>query len=70
MLSNKPIINDSKTDFCLVGSRHQIRKDEINAITLGSCQVQPVRLIRNLGEWLDEELAMNTNTLFILNSAW
>ncbi|KAJ8030498.1 Propionyl-CoA carboxylase alpha chain, mitochondrial [Holothuria leucospilota] len=58
MLSNKLKINDSKTEFMLLGSKSSLAKVCVNSIQVGECVVQKVPYVRNLGVWLDEHLDM------------
>ncbi|RMX51925.1 hypothetical protein pdam_00012175, partial [Pocillopora damicornis] len=43
------LINDSKTEFLVVGSRHQLSKIAIDSITVGDSTVQPLESVRNWG---------------------
>ena len=62
MISDKLMINDGKTDvLLLVGTRQQLQKVNINAITVGSSRVTPCTSVRNLGAWFDSQLTMNTH---------
>lgn len=58
MLSNKLKINDSKTEFMLLGSKSSLAKVCVNSIQVGECVVQKVPYVQNLGVWLDEHLDM------------
>ena len=58
MLSNKLKINDSKTEFMLLGSKSSLAKVHVDSIRVGERQVKKVPYVRNLGVWLDENLDM------------
>ena len=49
LIHNHLLINDSKTEFLVVGSRLQLSKIAIDSITVGDSTIQPVKSVRNLG---------------------
>ena len=53
------MINDSKTEFLIIGSRAQLSKININSITVGDSLIEPVKNARNLGSWFEEHMAMD-----------
>ena len=59
LIYNRLLINDSKTEFLVVGSRHQLSKIAIDSITVGDSTFQPVNSIRNLGSWFDCNMSMS-----------
>ena len=59
LIYNRLLINDSKTEFLVVGSRHQLSKIAIDSITVGDSTIQPVNSIRNLGSWFDSNMSMS-----------
>ena len=62
MISDKLMLNDSKTEILLVGSRQQLRKVELDALMVGTSKVPLASsAVRNLGAWFDPELTMNTH---------
>ena len=63
MISDNLMLNDDKTDFLVIGTRQQLAKVTINCIRVGSTDVCPVTVARNLGSWFDEQLTMTTNKL-------
>jgi hypothetical protein len=58
MLSHRLKINDTKTEFMLLGTSHQLAKVSIHEITVGNCVIKPVRSLRNLGVVFDQQLLM------------
>ena len=56
---NRLLINDSKTEFLVVGSRRQLSKIAIDSITVGDSTIQPVNSVRNLGTWFDSNMSMS-----------
>ena len=55
------MLNDEKTEFLIIGTRQQLAKVNINCIRVGSTDVCPVTVARNLGSWFDEQLTMSTH---------
>ena len=62
MLSNRLLISHTKTEFVIIGSRLQVSKIHMDKITVGASTVKPVKMVRNLGEWFDSHIAMNSDT--------
>ena len=58
MLANKLKINDGKTEFMMIGSKHNLNKLNINSIKIGDTEIKPVTSLRNLGAMIDENLSM------------
>ena len=61
MLSNRLLINDTKTEFVIIGSRQQVSKIHIDKITVGESTIEPVKMVRNLGAWFDSHMSMNSH---------
>jgi len=59
MVSNRLLINDSKTEFLIIGSRQQLAKINVESVTVGHAMVKPVTCVRNLGVWFDQHMTMN-----------
>ena len=70
MISDKLMINDGKTEVLLVGTRHQLQKVNIDAITVRSSRVTPCTSVRNLGAWFDSQLTMNTHVNKVCSAAY
>ena len=56
MLTDKLKLNDDKTEFMLIGTKQQLSKVNIDSLTVGSIDVAPVTVARNLGTWFDSNL--------------
>ena len=56
MLTDKLKLNDDKTEFMLIGTKQQLSKINIGSVTVGSIDVAPVTVARNLGTWFDSNL--------------
>jgi hypothetical protein len=61
MAHNQLKLNDKKTEFLIIGSRHQVAKVNIDKILVGSDSIQPTTNVKNLGVWLDPSLSMSTH---------
>ena len=62
MISDNLMLNDDKTEFLIIGTRQQLDKVNINCIRVGSIDVCPVTVARNLGSWFDEQLTTCMST--------
>ena len=56
MLTDRLKLNDDKTEFMLIGTKQQLSKINIDSLTVGSIDVAPVTVARNLGTWFDSNL--------------
>ena len=70
MVSYRLMINDSKTEFLIIGSRGRLSKININSIMVGDSIIEPVKSTRNLGSWFDEHMAMDFHIGNICNKAF
>ena len=60
LLTNKLFINDTKTEFLIIGTRQQLSKVQIDSISVGESRISSSKEVRNLGTWLDNILSMST----------
>ena len=58
MIADKLMLNDDKTKFIVIASRHLLKKSAINTIRVGYCDVGKVSVVRNMGVWFDDQLTM------------
>ena len=56
MLTDKLKLNDDKTEFMLIGTKQQLSKINIDSLTVGSIDVAPGTVARNLATWFDSNL--------------
>ena len=56
MLTDKLKLNKDKTEFMLIGTKQQLSKINFDSLTVGSIDVAPVTVARNLGTWFDSNL--------------
>ena len=61
MHSNSLMLNDSKTEFIIIGTRQQLAKVNIDGISVGATRVSPSPSVRNLGAWFDANMSMATH---------
>ena len=54
------MLNDNKTEFIVIASRHLFKKAAVNTIRVGDCDVAKFLLC---GAWFDDQLTMAVNTL-------
>lgn len=59
MLTFKLKINDSKTEFIIIGGRQQKLKVNIDSISVGGETIAPSTCVRNLGAMFDDNLLMD-----------
>ena len=62
MTADKLMLNDDKTEFIVIASRHLLTKTAKNTIRVGDCDVGKVSVARNLGAWFDDQLTMHGRT--------
>ena len=53
------MINDTKTEFLVIGTRHQLAKISIDSIFVGDYVIKPLDNVRNLGTWFDCHMSMD-----------
>ena len=70
MVSNRLLINDSKTEFIIIGSRQQLPKIIADSITVGDALIMPVTSVRNLVTWFDQHMSMSDHIGKICSKAF
>ena len=70
MIKDKLMINDEKTEFLLIETRHQLSKIDECSVTVGEFNINPVLCVRNLGWWFDNKLTMATHVTKACNAAF
>ena len=68
-ISNRLLLNDSKTEVVQFSSRYLRAPDPISAFTVGMSQVQPAHEARNLGVVMDMHFDLSTHVNNICRSA-
>ena len=70
MIRDKWMINDSKTEFILIGTRQQLCKLQPCAISVGDDTITSSTQVKNLGCWLDSHLNMSKQVTSVCKSAF
>ena len=58
MNEDKLLLNDDKTEFLVIGSKRQLAKVSVESIHVGSTDIAPSAVARNLGCWFDSNMDM------------
>ncbi len=53
------MINDSKTEVMLIGTRQQLSKVSVEGMRVGNKEIPSVSIVKNLGVYLDQDLKMD-----------
>lgn len=70
MVTHRLIINDSKTEVLFIGPRGKFSKVNVNSITFGDSSIEPLKTVRNLGSWFDEQMAIDIHIDNICSKAF
>ena len=62
MLTDKLKLYHDKSAFMLIGTKQQLSKVNIDSLTVGSIDVTPVTVARNLGTWFDSNLNLQNRS--------
>ena len=60
LLTNKLLINDTKNELLIIGTRQQLSKVQTDIISVGESSISSSKKVRNLGTWLDNTFSMST----------
>jgi hypothetical protein len=69
MARNYLKLNNEKTDFIVLGSRHSLNKCSTTHISIGDAQVQPSESVTNIGATFDKEMKLDTQVKRTCRSA-
>ena len=58
MREHRLLMNETKTEFLLIGTKQQLAKFDINHVRVGDADIVPHFPIKNLGVWFDSNLSM------------
>ena len=70
MHANKLKLNDSKSEFMILGSRAQVDKVSLDSVLVGNNVVLATDKVRNLGVILDPQLKMHHHVNSVCKSAY
>ena len=62
------MLNDDKTKFIVIASRHLLKKAAVNTIRVGDCDVSKVSVVRNLGAWFYDQLTIMAVHMYTVHS--
>ena len=60
-ITNRLMINDTKTEFLTIGSRHQLAETAIDSIVVGESSIKPSESVQNPGSWFDAQMRMGVH---------
>ena len=58
---DKLLLNGQKTQFLVIGTRHQLSKVNISSITVGNPAIMKSLVVRNLRSYIDDKLTMSSH---------
>ena len=58
MHENRLLMNETKTEFLLIGTKQQLAKVNVDHVKVGSADIVLHSPVKNLGVWLDSNLSM------------
>ena len=67
---DKPLLNDEKTEFLVIGTRQQLSKVNSSSITVGNSDIMKSSVVRNLGSYIDDKLSMNSHINKFCNASY
>ena len=70
MIVNQLMVNDTKTEFMLIGSKQQLERVQIPSIKVGADDIEPVTSVRNLGVIFDSQLKMDLHVTRACKTAY
>ena len=70
MIEDWLMLNDDKTELMLIGTRQQLKKVNLNSITVGNTTIEAKSVMRNLGSWFDRHLDMSAHISKLSSSAF
>ena len=70
MAQNALKLNDTKTDFVIFGTKHNLEKCSNTPITIGGCNITPSNSVKNIGATMDKHLKLDKQVNLTCRSAW
>jgi len=70
MAQNFLKLNDDKTEFLIIGSRHQLAKVKTKSIRVGLSEIQSSDCARNIGAWFDSTFKLEHHVNTTCRAAW
>jgi len=63
-------LNDSKTEFVMLGSRNDLKNVSERKVTVGDAEILPSKSARNIGAYFDWSLDLKKHTNTVLKSCY
>ena len=70
MNENRLKLNDSKTEFMVLSTKHRLNKIKTTSISVGDAKIPSCKEVRNIGAMFDPELSMSTQVKKLCRGAW
>ena len=70
MCHNMMKLNDSKTEFLIIGSRQQLAKINVDSIKVGASKIVSTSSVRNLGAWFDKNMPPMRSFMYLSRLTW
>ena len=70
MANNYLKLNDDKTEFMILGSKHNLKNVQTTSVTVGDCKVEASNVVKNIGATLDQYLKLDKQVAMTCKSAW
>ena len=70
MANNYLKLNDDKTEFMILGSKHSLKNTNVTSITIGDTQVEASTTVKNIGATIDQYLKLDKQVGMTCKSAW
>ena len=70
MNRNRLKLNDSKTEFMILGSKHMLKQVSTTSIEVGEERIKATSEVRNIGAFFDSEMRMSVQVRNTCKSAW
>ena len=70
MANNYLKLNDDKTEFMILGSKHSLKNTNVTSITIGDTQVEASTTVKNIGATIDQYLKLDKQVGMTCTSAW
>ena len=61
LIEGRLLLNDDKTEFLVIGTRHQLNKLNPSVLHVGDHKIDPSVNVRNLGTIFDNSISMDTH---------
>jgi hypothetical protein len=70
MAMNYLKLNDDKTEFIILGSKHNLRTVTTTHLTIGENKVKPSKCVKNIGATFDEHMKLDKHVAITCRNAW